>query len=92
MENPQTGWFIREHPMTMASINGATPSSLDGLFQGKSGNNMDENWWYSHDYGNPHMGKSLIEKPSLKTRMLDSPIFCIVYCMIFPSYSHDSFL
>ena len=34
---------------------GATPSSLDGLFQGKSEKNMDDDWGYPYDSGNLYL-------------------------------------
>ena len=34
------------------SINGDTPSSLDGLFHGKPIFKMDDNWGYPYDSGN----------------------------------------
>ena len=37
------------------SRNGGTPSSLAGLFQGKSHLEMDENWGYPHFRKPPYM-------------------------------------
>ena len=39
----------------MAGRHGDTPSSLDGLFQGKSQSEMDENWGYSYFRKPPYM-------------------------------------
>ena len=37
-----------------SSENGGTPSALDGLKGNIPSFEMDDDWWYPHDYGNPH--------------------------------------
>ena len=41
--------------MEVSWVIGVPPSSLVGLVQGKSYENMDENWGYPYDLGNPHI-------------------------------------
>jgi hypothetical protein len=53
LENPHTGGFHK---------NRGTPSSLDGLFHGKSQNSMEKLSGYPHDLGNPHMEVFMIKK------------------------------
>jgi len=54
LENPHTGGFHK---------NRGTPSSLDGLFHGKSQNSMEKLSGYPHDLlGTPHMEVFMIKK------------------------------
>ena len=48
-------------PSVEASIIGVIPKWM--VYKGKSHLlEMDDDWWYPHDYGNPHFHESKLEK------------------------------